>query len=603
MRHLNRIAIACCTALIGIWSMTGCEGGDLYDVNAPDWISQKIDSIESAKSTGEDEPLVGMQEDVYTFGATDFSSGFWQAFSKYYVVPDGEKWNAVFNLNINPGDNTYYKNFALIVCSDAARGEAGYVEYGAYRFDATGDSAKYNSQWGNHLFFKYTNSTLLLSPDKSNADANVQKLGGKITLTVDRSKPDSFLIKITNGVATKTYTQPYKLPNLNTNADNNNIRCFICVDGSYIDFMQTNIVPIGGTTSAMDKAPISMELQNVPDEVDRGTPLDSAMANVSALVTFEEGVTKTVPAAELYFSAIPDMEDIGKKTLVAIYNKTFKGENAAKPVVSHANFNVVAKISAISVTQSPFLTHYYFCKTAATNDLTDRTLAFDPAGLEVTATYADGSTSVMNNAKLKFSPIPATAGVHRMTITTKNGKQASVNITVSESEVTTVEATPKVLGPTDNSGAWWSAHTDNIFVPAGKTRAVNFTNYSSMANNWKNFVVVLRTHDNATEYGVLRSDNYGWGNGYAAVRSSTPPSDWATWLPAMNGAKITVYVTNCNNGTADVQAVIKGSDGKDYKLYYLGLNTVDVDDLNFAFTIDACHLEFGAASAKKHNQP
>jgi hypothetical protein len=33
----------------------------------------------------------------------------------------------------------------------------------------------------------------------------------------------------------------------------------------------------------------------------------------------------------------------------------------------------------------------------------------------------------------------------------------------------------------------------------------------------------------------------------------------------MNGAKVTVYVTNCNNGTADVQAVITGNDGKTYK--------------------------------------
>lgn len=601
MRHLNKIATGCCAALLGLLSMTGCEGGDLYEVNAPDWISQKIDSIENTKNADGEEPLVGMQEDVYSFGATDFSSGFWQEFSKYYVVPDGEKWNAVFNLNLNPNDDTYYKNFALVISNDFARGEAGYVEYGAYRFDATGDSAKYNSQWGNHLYFKYTNSTQLLSPDDSNADPNMQKLGGKVTLTVDRSKVDSFVIKLTNGVVTKTYTQPYKLSNLNTDAANDNIRCFICVDGSYIDFLQTNIVPVGGTTSALDKAPVSMELQNVPDQVDRGTSLDSAMANVSAVVTFEEGVVKTIPAAELYFSAIPDMDNVGEKTLVAIYNKTFKGENAAKPIVAHASFDVVARINTIAITQKPVHTHYYFYKSAATDNLADRTLTFDPTGLEVTATYADGSTKVVDNSKLRISPIPATVGVHPVTIATQNGKTASVNITVSESDMTAVAATPEILGPTDNSGAWWSAHTDNIYVPAGQTRAVSFTNYSSMAKNWNNFVVVLRASDNTTEYGVLRSDNFGWGSGYEAVRASTPPSDWAKWLAAMNGAKITVYVTNCNNGTADLQAVITGSDGNTYMLYYLGLDTVNVDDLNFAFTIDGCHLEFDAASAKKSN--
>src|SRR3712207_7867929 len=49
-----------------------------------------------------------------------------------------------------------------------SRGAGGYKEYGAYRFDATGDSAKYNSQWGDYLYFKYTNSTQLLSPDDAN---------------------------------------------------------------------------------------------------------------------------------------------------------------------------------------------------------------------------------------------------------------------------------------------------------------------------------------------------------------------------------------------------------------------------------------------------
>ena len=118
---------------------------------------------------------------------------------------------------------------------------------------------------------------------------------------------------MTNGTAAKTYAQPYKEENLNTDASNTNIRCFLVPEGSYIDFQQTNIEPIGGLTSAQDKNPISMELQNVPNQVIVGTPLESAMANVSAIVTFEEGVTKTVPVSELYISTIPDMEQPGIK--------------------------------------------------------------------------------------------------------------------------------------------------------------------------------------------------------------------------------------------------------------------------------------------------
>jgi hypothetical protein len=65
----------------------------------------------------------------------------------------------------------------------------------------------------------------------------------------------------------------------------------------------------------------------------------------------------------------------------------------------------------------------------------------------------------------------------------------------------------------------------------------------------------------------------------------------------MNGANVTVYITNCNNGTADVQAVMNGTNGKTYIQYYLGVNTVDVNDLCFAFTIDSCHLIFNSSLA------
>lgn len=595
MKHLNKIASIFCGAAFGLLALASCEGGDLYSVNAPDWISQKIDSIENSKKSNE-EVLVGMQEDVYTIGKSDYSSGWWSSFSKYYVVPDGQKWNAVLNLNLNSSDDTYYKNFAIVITNDVDRGGTGYQEYGAYRFDATGDSAKYNSQWGNRLYFKYTNSTQLLAPDANNKDANVHKLGGKVTITVDRTSSTAFKIKITNGTVTKTYNQPFKLSNLNADASDTNIRCFLVPEGSYLDFLQSNIVPIGGLTSAKDKAPVSMVLQNIPDEVTRGTTLDKAMANISAEVTFEEGVKKVIPASELYLSAITDMDVPGEKTLVVIYNKTFKGETATKPIVAYAKFNVVNSIASIKITKAPSRSNYYFFNSAATSGLTDRTLAFDPTGMEVTATYADGSSAVIDNTKLKFSSVPASADTYNVTVSSTNGKTDNVLVTVSESESTFVTPTPNALGATDNTGAWWSVFTDNIKVPAGKTYAVSFTNYSSLAKNWNNFVTILRNSANS-EYAVVRSDNYGWGNGYAASRNSGGQTDWASWLAAMNGANVNVYVTNCNNGTADVQAVMKGTDGKTYIQYYLGVSTVDVNDLCFAFTIDSCHLVFKSSLA------
>ena len=591
MKHLNKLASVFCMAAMGLTALTGCEGSDMYSVNSPDWLSEKIDSIEKSKVSTE-EVLVGMNEDVYTVGNTDFSSGFWSSFSKYYVVQDNQKWNAVFNLNINPSATNTYKNFALIITNDVDRGGTGYTEYGAIRFD---NQPSGNSEWGDHIDRSCVQSNLTFETD---TDKGVDKLGGKVTLTVDRSRVDTFMVKITNGTVTKTYIQPSKIANLNADESNTNIRCFLVPEGSFIDFQQSNVEPIGGYTSAQDKAPVSMVLNNVPAEVDKGTTLEEAMQNVSATVTFEEGVTKVIPASELLFSAINDMDEVGEKTLIAIYNKTFKGENAATPIVANAKFNVVAGIKTITVTQAPTRTNYYYYNSAAVDGV-NHTLAFDPTGMVVNATYVEGEPGVIDNSKLTFSRIPATAGKHEVTITTENGRTATVEVNVAESAVKAVTPTPVSLGAEDCSTAWWTEFTKDMKIPAGETFEFNFTNYSSGAGNWNNYVLILRKADLA-EYAVVRADNYGWGNGYAACTPIGTQGDWATWLATMNGAKVKMFVTNCNNGTADVQAIVTGNDGSVTVQNYLGINTIDPSDLNVAFTVDSSHLKFNAASARKH---
>lgn len=591
MKHLNKLASVFCVAAMGLTALTGCEGSDMFSVNSPDWLSEKIDSIEKSKGSTE-EVLVGMNEDVYTVGNTDFSSGFWTSFSKYYVVQDNQKWNAVFNLNINPSATNTYKNFALVITNDVDRGGTGYTEYGAIRFD---NQPSGNSEWGDHIDRSCVQSNLTFETDK---DKGVDKLGGKVTLTVDRSRVDTFMVKITNGTVTKTYIQPSKIANLNVDESNTNIRCFLVPEGSYIDFMQSNVEPIGGYTSAQDKAPVSMVLNNVPAEVDKGTTLEEAMQNVSATVTFEEGVTKVIPASELLFSAINDMDKVGEKTLIVIYNKTFKGENAATPIVANAKFNVVAGIKAITVTQAPTRTNYYYYNSAAVDGV-NHTLAFDPTGMVVYATYVEGEPGVIDNSKLTFSRIPATAGKHEVTITTENGRTATVEVNVAESAVKAVTPTPVSLGAEDCSTAWWTEFTNDMKIPAGETFEFNFTNYSSGVNNWNNYVLILRKADLA-EYAVVRADNYGWGNGYAACTPIGTQGDWATWLATMNGAKVKMFVTNCNNGTADIQAIVTGTDGSVTVQNYLGINTIDPSDLNVAFTVDSSHLKFGSAAARKH---
>lgn len=594
MKRLNKLASVFCVAAMALTAMTGCEGSDMFSVNSPDWLSEKIDSIEKANQSTE-EVLVGMNEDVYTVGNTDFSSGFWTSFSKYYVVQDNQKWNAVFNLNINPSATNTYKNFALYITNDVDRGGTGYAEYGVIRFD---NQPSGNSEWGDHIDRKYVQSNLTFETDK---DKGVDKLGGKVTLTVDRSRVDTFMVKITNGTVTKTYIQPSKIANLNADESNTNIRCFLVPEGSYIDFMQSNVEPIGGYTSAQDKAPVSMVLNNVPAEVDENTPLEKAMENVSATVTFEEGITKVIPAKELYFSAINDMNVSGTKNLIVIYNKTFKGENASTPIVAQKTFEVVPAITALHIVNAPQLVYKYYEAAGITNPA-NAEFATNTAGLKVQATYLDGKTRDITLDKLTISNVPMKAGKQEVTVTAKNGVKTTFHVNVEKGNATFVTPSPAILGAEDCSVAWWGAHLDeDVKVPAGETRAFSFTNLSNGVGNWNNFVVVLR-NTAKVEYAVVRADNYGWGNGYAACTfGCTGGVDWKTWLSGMNGAKVNVYVTNNNNGTADVVAIMQGTDGKVNTQYYYGINTVDANDFYVDFTVDCSCLKFdSAASARKH---
>jgi hypothetical protein len=502
MKYLNKLASVYFLAALGLMGLTGCEGGDLYDVNAPDWLSEKGGEEEEPE---EEEELVGQMEDVYNIGKEDLTSGFW-TLGKTYVVPAGAKWQAQFNLTVNP-DNIYYKNFYLVL--NKYDGDLG-GEYGVIRFD---NDATKNSEWNTEsdvnpnmteidrslVEGNFTNS----SGDDS-VDPSVQKMNGKVTITVDRADGGLF-IKFTNGTLTKTYTQKTPFPSTGADID---IACRIGVEGALVSFLSTNIEPIGGCTSANDKQPLSLTLSGVPSEVLLGTSLEDAMANVIGTVTFEEGVTKDVKAEELQFEAIPSMDELGQKTLVAIYNKTFKGVNCDKPVIASKVFSVVKELSAFTQT--------------------------------------------------------------------------------------IVVPTPHVLGAEDNSSGWWSAHTENIKVNPKETKVVNFTNYTTGANNWNNFVIVLNKASLA-EYAVVRSDNWGWGDGYAACTSVGGQADdegWAAWRAAMNGAKVTAYITNNGDGTADVKAVMYGTDGNVYTQEYNGINTIDPDDFYFRFTIDGCHLIF-----------
>ena len=633
----NKIATVICSAALSLLTLTGCEGGDLFSINAPDWLSSKADSIaaEKAKNQGDD-VIEGMEEDVYTVGATDYSTGWWAQFSKYYQIPEGGKWIAQFNLNINPSASNTYKNFAMIITNDEDRGAGNYKEYGAIRYDYQPSG---NSEWGDYIDRSLASSDLEFATD---TDTGVDKLGGKVTLTIDRTN-GGLVVTMTNGVVTKTYNQTSALVNLNADASNGTIRAFLVPEGSYISWLGSTIEPIGGFTSKEDKQPLSMTLNGVPKKVLQGTEAADAFANVTATVQFEQGVSKEVTAKDLTFQAIPNMDQLGSKTLVAVYNKTYKGE-AANPIIAYASFQVVDKmytsIGATDNTTAFWGAHSENIKVGAKETFVSRFTNYTNGqnnwnNFCVVLCAADNSEYAVvradnygwgagyeNNAALELSGgqsdwgawLKAMDGAKVTTYVTNQGNgSADVKaVMVGNNGVTytqeykgikinsddfyfrfTVDGShlefDDVVGAEDNSTAFWGAHSQDFNVPSGYTVSTRIKNFTNLQNNWNNFCVVL-TSDGTNEYGVVRADNYGWGDSYGACTPSGGQSDWGAWLKAMDEAMVTVSVTN-KGGSADVKCVMAGSDGKTYKQDYIGISPIS-SDLYFRFTVDGSHLIF-----------
>ena len=566
MKHLNKLASVFCVAAMGLTALTGCEGSDMFSVNGPDWLSEKIDSI--ANSNKGTVPTISPT----TLGATDNSDAWWTSHLDADVKIESNKSYSTTFTNYTSGGNNW-NNYVVVLR------KADKTEYCCLRSDDYG--------WGDS-FASCTHS------NSASGDWGAwlaQMNGAKVTVTVTNYGDNTAdVVAEVTGTEGLTSTQKY----LGIPVESADLYLDFTTDGCHYVFDKAEM----DVADVKDQQPESMELIDVPAEVDKGTSLKDFTSTLKAKVTYADGAVKEVDASDLEFVVVPDMETVGEKYVVATLKKTLLGKTADKTISANAKFSVVAGIKSITITKAPSRTKYYFYNSAALEGV-DHTLAFDPTGMEVTAKYVEGEDAVLENSKLTFSRIPATPGKHEVTITTENGRTATVEVNVAESAVKAVTPSPVSLGAEDCSTAWWTEFTENMKIPAGETFEFNFTNYTSGANNYNNYVVILRKADLA-EYAVVRADNYGWGNGYAACTPIGTQGDWATWLATMNGAKVKLFVTNCNNGTADVQAIVTGNDGSVTVQNYLGINTIDPSDLNVSFVVDNSHLKFGSAAARKH---
>ena len=573
MKHLNKLASVFCMAAMGLTALTGCEGSDMFSVNGPDWLSEKIDSI--ANSNKGTVPTISPT----TLGATDNSDAWWTSHLDADIKIESNKSYSTTFTNYTSGANNY-NNYVVVLR------KADKTEYCCLRSDDYG--------WGD----SYGSCTHSNSASDDWGGWLAQMNGAKVTVTVTNYGDNTAdVVAEVTGTEGLTSTQKY----LGIPVESADLYLDFTTDGCHYVFDKAEM----DVADVKDQQPESMELIDVPTEVDKGTSVKDFTSTLKAKVTYADGAVKEVAASDLEFIVVPDMETVGEKYVVATLNKTLLGKAADKTISANAKFSVVAGIKSITVTKAPEHTNYYFFNSSAFAGA-DRTLAFDPTGMEVTAKYVEGEDAVLDNSKLTFSAIPATAGKHEVTITTENGRKTTVEVNVAESKLVAANPTPSVVGATDNSSAFWTEFSDDIKIPAGQTLEYGFTNYTDAAANWHNFCVILR-QASLTEYVVVRADNYGWTYdnagpyGYKDCTPSGGQADWAAWLAAMNGAKCKVYITNNNNSRADIQITMLGNDGVTYTQSYLGISGIDVNDLQSALTVENAHVVFNsAASARKH---
>lgn len=564
MKHISKLASVFCTAALAMTTLTGCEGSDIFGVNSPDWLSEKINDIANANKG--DAPKISPT----TLGKTDCTAEWWESHLDQDIKIESNKVYTTTFTNYSSLANNY-NNYVVVLR------KADKTEYCCLRSDDYG--------WGD----SYASCTHSNTASDDWASWLAQMNGAKVTVTVT-NYGDNTCDVVADVVGTEGMVSQQKYTGIPV--ESGDLYLDFTVDGCYYVFDKEEV----DVTDAVDQQPVSMQLVNVPEEVNLGSELSDFTSQIKAQVTYDGGTVKDVASSDLSFMVVPDFNTLGEKYIVATLNKTLLNKQADKTINASAKFKVVDTPVKVELVSKPKHTNYYIYNSDALLGV-ERTLAFDTEGLEIKGTYQDGRTEILDNSKLTFSAIPATVGEHKVVITANGGKTVEVTIKVNESIVKAVKPEPASLGAADCTAAFFSVCTDDIQLPAGATREFNLTNYSSGAGNWNNYYVILRdAAKTAPEYAVVRADNYGWGSGYDActhvgTQLEAYPN-WEGWLATMNGAKVKVFVTNCNNGTADVQAIVTGTDGTTTYQWYTGINNINPSDLFVSFTVDSSHLVF-----------
>lgn len=548
-------------------SLSSCEKLELYTIDSPSDLQSKVDSIAAEKNKGDTGDTTFINISKAIVGADDNSSGWWSEFSDYFKVPSGKLLNLEF-INHSSGANNW-NNWNLAITNEVAdRDDSGYKEYFVLRSDAFGwggtMAAEGYSYDGNMISHNYADVS---DNDDFWADFRTTMQGAYVTLEIDHSATGNVFVTATalgtNGIElVMTYQQSVSAAN--------DIVAFLVCDGSYFEVKKAYLIP-SKMVAVEDVKPASISVSGMPELVELGN--EDFWGDATAVVTFEDGSSAEVDFADLSFNTIPDMSTPGVKTVIVTYSKTKQGAYT-QAVSTLYTLEVTNPISELEVTTLPLISTYYF--------YSEDPIIFNKTGIVVTATFSDGTQSVVSNNSLQFSNITAQEGTQEVLISYV-GESSTITTTCP---ITLVKGTAQV-GVNDFSTGWWTAFSEDYPVASGASKAVTLYCYSNNAENYNSPSVILRK-ESLEEFAVVRMDHFGWGDGFAtAVASSN--WNWDTFKPNISGSKVVITVTNNGDNTADVHYDVTFANGDTHFQNYDGV-TIDSSDLNFALVTEGAYL-------------
>lgn len=559
MKKSKFLTLAFCVLGLSSCLFSSCDDKyELYEIDAPENLKDKIDSIAAANNPQRGDTL---KLDILTaiVGAEDNSAGWWSQFSDYFTIPTNRLLHLEF-VNYGTGANNW-NNWNLCLCNGERDGD-GYSEYFVLRSDMYG--------WGNA---DYSGAMIgsdyaeTLIGDDMWAVFREKMQGAYVTMEVDHSKTGNAFVTVKHEAKDGTiFTQTYQQP-VSATAD---INAFLICDGSH--FVMKDAYTITSKIQEVEDQPaISISVVGQPESIEIGN--EDFWGNAVATVTFADGSSAVAEFDDLSFT-VPDLNTVGTKTILYSYSKTKQG-NYGPAVAGYYTLEVTNSISALEISTLPVRDTYYFYGDVICPVFTD--------GMEVIATYVDGSTGIVPISNLIISTLDPIAGQQDVVVAYESGSgRVETSYTVDVIEGT------GIVGAPDFSNGWWTSFTEpDAVIAAGDSYTFKLTLLSDNLANYHSPCTILRGAA-LNEYAVVREDHFGWGSGYDGIAVGESNWDWDTFAGSLNGQEIEITVTNNGDDTANVYYKVIYTNGEEHFQSYTGIAINSADLQTALVTEESC---------------